>query len=291
MRPFFRKIAILAAAAMLTACSPASCDTLYRKASHMHGKCTIVSKSESDSANTVIVHDELQDFNYKVSSSMQDIMIDGSNFGSLASSGDTFEQELKNKVFTETRDALDEACSADNIRYEPIGYESEMILVVYAADESSGKTAALKCAAALQEQNMKNRLDGNVIRVCESTDEDWPHCESFGSIKLPDIKWRTPDDELADYYTEMARQQTDPNAVFIRAEKGKFSDTGADLDKVVHALGSDYPIAQDSPVTFYYFTCPDGGEYYLCDFNYYNDTGSFAWYTNYREYKKRFPDS
>ena len=58
MRPFFRKIAILAAAAMLTACSPASCDTLYRKASHMHGKCTIVSKSESDSANTVIVHDE-----------------------------------------------------------------------------------------------------------------------------------------------------------------------------------------------------------------------------------------
>ena len=85
-----------------------------------------------------------------------------------------------------------------------------------------------------------------------------------------------------DYYTEMAHTQTDANAVFLRTEKGIFKDTGADLDRVVHVLGSDIPESPEDEVTFFYFRSSSNEEYYLCDFNYYNeDYSKMAWYTNY----------
>ena len=68
----------------------------------------------------------------------------------------------------------------------------------------------------------------------------------------------------------------------VRSRVGTFRDTGADLDRVVHVLGSSYPEKPSDPVMFYYFQSSKGKEYYLCDFNYYEkDSSRYAWYTNY----------
>lgn len=125
-------------------------------------------------------------------------------------------------------------------------------------------------------------FDSFCIYVVSNEYEVYYENESFGSVKLSDLSWRTPEDEQIEYYTEMARMQTDQKAVFLRSELKTFADTGADLDNVVKTLGSEYPTESASSVWFYYFKASDGREYYLCDFNYYNvEDGTFGWYTDY----------
>ncbi len=267
----------------ITACGhPRSAKSLYKEAKHKYGKCTIVSRNETDEGSVVTLHDKLQDFDYTVSSKMNDINIDGASFGSVPGTSDTFMKSLMEKVVSNVKDDLDTACSKPGVSYEPYPDSTDdLILVIYATDEKSGQDAAIKAATAIQTQNLKNRLDGIDIYVVDDSSEEWYNCEHLGSVRLPDIKWRTKEDELADYYTDMAHAQTDPEAVFVRSRKGTFSETGADLNKVVNVLGTDYPTEMSSPVTFYYFRDSKGREYYLCDFNYYDKNNNMAWFTNY----------
>lgn len=228
----------------------------------------------------VVLHDTLQDFDYEVVSSMSEIVIDGSDFGSLPDTGDTFEKNLKEKVIANVKDELDAACNKEGMRYEYA--DGESIISIFAGSEQEGREVGLKCARILQGQNRNNRLDDLYINVLGNRYEKSYDNERFGSVKLPNISWRTPEDESVEYYTEMARMQTDKNAVFLHSELKSFADTGADLQRVVKVLGTDYPTERTSPVHFYYFRSGDGREYYLCDFNYYDEEyGTFAWYTNY----------
>lgn len=66
--------------------------SLYKWAKNEYGDCTIVSMTETDDKTVVVLHDTLQDFDYEVVSSMSKIVIDGSNFGSLPNTSDTFEK-------------------------------------------------------------------------------------------------------------------------------------------------------------------------------------------------------
>ncbi len=274
---------ILPAVFLFTGCRPASANKLYRRAKAEHGACSLVSKTEDEKGARIVVHDKLQDFDYTVSSGMQDIMIDGSSFGSVPQTSDDFVRSLKKTVISNAGDAIGAACTGGVAVPEKMLFaDDEILLIITAPDGKSAQDAALKCAAALQEQNKNERLNGMIITAYGNTDEDWWHCDHYGSVKLPDIVWRTPDDEHAAYYTEMARMQTDSKAEYLRTEYGKFSDTGADLGRVVSVLGTDYPTSPDSPVTFYYFRSAGGKEYYLCNFNYYDaNHNDFRWFTNY----------
>ena len=267
----------------LTACGkPQSAKSLYRTAKATHGKCTIVSKTETADKTEVVLHDKLQDFDYTVTSGMNDIVIDGSSFGSLPSSTDGFTVALMKKVISNVQSNLDAACSDPSLRYgTPEFYSKDLILIVYCKDQSKGKTAAVECARALQTQNLKNRMDGFLIYLVEDTGGKWTDGEHYGSVKLPDTSFRTPEDEKIDYYTEIAHMQTDPKAKYLRKRTGTFSETGLDLNLVVNNLGSDYPTKPSSPVTFYYFEDSKGREYYICDFNYYDKNNNIAWFTNY----------
>lgn len=269
---------VLTASVLLSGCHPASSDSLYRQAQAAYGKCSIVLKSETDSSVVVVLHDELQDFDYKIVSSMSDITIDGSYFGSVPSTSDTFKTELKSKVISDSMSELNEIFNDDDVSYSVV-YDgnNDRIITVRTSDEGVGIDKALDCADILQKSNKNNRLDGYLIDV-----ED-RNSEHLGSVRLPDVKWRTIEEENADYFTEMAHMQTDPKARYLRCESGKFSDTGADLKRVVSVLGMDYPTEPDSPVMFYYFESSDGSEYYLCDFNYYKEDShtEFGWYTSY----------
>ncbi len=279
-------ILVLVGAMFLVGCgSVRSAKSLYRMAKSTHGACTIVSENETDKKTEVVLHDKLQDFDYTVTSSINEISIDGSSFGSVPGTTDGFMVGLKQKVVSNVEVELNAACSMSGMHYEvDSDSSSENLLIIYAGNAGDGERAAVKCAGFLQEQNKDNRLDGLMIVAGSNETDKYYKNEHFGSIKLPDITWRTPEDEDIDYYTEMAHQQTDKNAKFLRVEKGIFADTEADLDRVVRVLGTGYPKELNSPVTFYYFESSEGREYYLCNFNYYKDDEyHYEFYTNYKE--------
>ena len=267
----------------LAACgSVRSARSLQSEAKHTFGECTVVSKTETADRTVVVLHDTLQDFDYEYRSTMNDIDIDGTSFGSVPSTTNTFMENLKKKVIADAKTDLDTICSGSDMSYEIGEGNAEVLLIIYSASETDCIDAATACAEVLNQQNQNNRLDGMLIYAVGNESEKWYHNDYYGSVKLPDTDFRTPADERIDYYTEIARQQTDPKAVFLRVETGTFRDTGADLRRVVCTLGSDYPTEPDSPVTFYYFKAESGMEYYICDFNYYEeDHYNFSWYTNY----------
>lgn len=255
--------------------------SLVRQAKSSYGPCTVVTTTQTDELTKVVLRDKLQDFEYSIWSQMNEIWIDGTSFGSVPGTHDDFKSSLRRKVLDDLSVELAQVCREAGVDYEE-GDGTYNILIIRTDDISAAETAACKCAELIQTKNQKNRLDGLEVTVYGKDNEEWYHSEHYGSVLLPNTSWRTIADEKADYYTRMARQQTDPKAEYVRSQAGIFSDTGADLRKVVHTLGEDYPEKSDDPVMFYYFKSSKGKEYYLCDFNYYDEEhGGFAWYTNY----------
>lgn len=272
---------VIISAVTLSGCGKVeSAKSLYSKAKREHGSCTIVSKIEEEEKTIVVLHDELQDFDYEVGSVMRSLSIDGASFGKYPDSYDHFMYSLIHKVFDDKKARFDEICGEKDAHYELDGD-----MYIFAPDAETAERLSLECAKIIGEENLEARLDGFTVSACGNEFEERWDNEHYGSVVLPDIKWLTPEDELIIYYTEMARMQTDSEAVFLRMEKGTFRDTGADLDRVVSVLGMDYPEAMDDEVTFYYFRSSKGKEYFLCDFNYYIDENyhDMRWYTNYSE--------
>jgi len=274
---------LIAVSVLLSGCGKVKrANELYRQANREHGDCTIVSIEEAEDRTVVVLHDTLQDFDYKIRSYMSDINIDGSSFGSLPHTDDGFRDSLTEKVVANVADALDEACSAEGLRYE-LSNVTDSVLIIYAASPADGQAAALKCAEALQTQNPAHRLDGFEVSVCANEDP-YDSSEYWGSVTLPELVWCSAEDETIEYYTQQAKSLTRTDVEYVGQAHGVFADTGADLNRVVHILGSDVPTDPDSEVTFYYFRLKDGTEFYLCDFSYQtgpDNDSRYSWYTNY----------
>ncbi len=281
MRKFRYIIPVMLLLSLVSCGSVKSANDLYKQAKKKHGKCTVVSKDETEDKTTVVLHDELQDFDYTVTSSMDEINIDGSSFGSVPDTSDSFDRDLKEKVLSDCMSDIEDACSSVGVSYQLSDYA---LLVVKSSDEDKAVKGAKKCAKILQKKNKKHRMDGWEIEVRGKTESNsnYTYDDKYGVVRLPDNEYADIGDLKVEYYTEMAHSQTDPKATYVRKEKKTFADTGADLERVVNVLGEDYPTSNSSPVTFYYFKDSNGREYYLCDFNYYESNSSrFAWYTNY----------
>ena len=52
---------------LISGCSPKNAKSLVKMAKRQHGDCTVVSKTETDDGAKVVLHDKLQDFDYKTS--------------------------------------------------------------------------------------------------------------------------------------------------------------------------------------------------------------------------------
>ena len=256
-------------------CNARGARSLYLEAKLTHGDCSIVSESESDELTEVVLHDKLQDFDYKVVSSKTDINIDGANFGSAQHTTDYFKTGLKQMVLDKAGTEIDQAVNGRGLRYETdLLPTSDVFVCIFAEDKDKGIEAALEVAGIVQELNVKNRLDGMWIKVSNGD-------EQFGSVKLPDVKWRDPDDEMTDYYMEQISYQIDQKVEFLRKEQKTFADTGVDINSVHACYESCNPDSPDSPVTYYYFRAEDGKEYYMCDFMYTTNMGYNLWFSNH----------
>lgn len=278
-----------------------SAKKLIKMAKRQHGKCEVISKTETDDKTVVRLKDELQGFEYEIISSMHDINIDGSSFGSLPHTSDTFSQSLVAYVLGDAKNELDAICQKYNATYES-GY-IPLILRITVKGKAQDSNAIKVCeetASVLQKYNQENRMDKMTVYVehdnewfkakygtydINNYDPDYSYLFSsqgsseakhIGSAVLPDCRFRDKEKEDEDYYLEMA-QMKNKNATFVRKEKKTFADTGASLDIVMNSIDGKSPEKMSDPVTFYYFQA-DGKEFYICDFLDYNiDT----WYTNY----------
>ena len=251
---------------VLTACgNPKGANKLIREAKLAHGSATVVSKTENSDGATVILHDKLQDFDYRVCSYMDAIMIDGSEFGSTPGTGDDFIYALIDKV------KADEQIDISNIEQKyNVSFTTDLGPTVYADDPVSAKQAAIEIAAIYQRNNLKHRLDGTTVTAIANSSYYFDRTGKYdkpdeieGYVTLPKMDWSGRDQQLIEEYTYIAKE-LDPGAVYVRSETKTFAETGYDLEQVT--LTGDCPTSGSSPVTLYYFTASDGREFYVADF-------------------------
>lgn len=263
-------ILICSVSAVFVGCGKVeSVNDLYNIAKETYGDCTLVSKTETNDETIITVHDVVHDFNYTMSSSKNDILIDGSKFGSNVSSSNTFHKELMVKIHNNCVEKFDDIASTYDVVYDVC----DDAIMIYSSDDEQGKIAAEMFAEQFKSYDYNNRLDEFTINVYNGD-------ESIGCIKLSNFTWVSDSDLEIDYYMSMVHRSVDKSAKFIRVEEGKFGDTGLDVSDVMYVLGSDSPDSDDSAVKFYYYEV-DGKEYYICDFIYYHEDRTYDWYTNY----------
>jgi hypothetical protein len=257
---------------------------LVSQAQKEHGPCTVVSETQgSDGGWEVVLYDELQGFEYEVSSYMDDFSLDGSSFGSFPGQHDSFKQRLIEHVCTQHRQEMDDISAAYGVSYDPEMYPD---IVINASSLADGRLAAAELARTLQTDNLYNRMDGVMIRLYVGQNSEWVMNDYAGSVTLPDTTMKTADEEELEYFIERAHMETDRGAVYLRTEYGSFKDTGADITRVNSVMGTAYPETDMAPVRFFYFRASNGKEYYLCDFTYYDESFSdYSWYTNYDSIK------
>ncbi|MCR5200943.1 MAG: hypothetical protein K6C38_07495 [Saccharofermentans sp.] len=261
-------------------CSVKSPNKLLRYARRTYGECELVDSEQTDDYTRIVVRDELQGFEYQVTSGMYDMNLDGSSFGSLEDTRSSFGLALKEYVFGEVQDELEAVCEEAGVE----GSQDDFCLwLIRCDDEQAGIDAALECARILQEYNLDNRMDNweIVVQAYQAYNDEGD--KRYGSVVLPCIEWVSHEQETANNFLDTARMIADTNDVeLVGVEVKTFADTGLDIELVAQTTYQAYPTSADSPVTFYYFKTGDGTEFYVCDFLYYvNDYYDSDWYNNY----------
>ncbi|GEM_PF-863736 len=303
-------LSVISSAILVTGCNPKSARGLIRQARRDHGPCEVVSQTTDDEGSVVVLRDELQGFEYRVSSNMADISIDGASFGSVPASSDSFNRALHNYVLEDAASELEDICEEYGLSEEESNLED---CFWYSADsdisDQQAQEGIEKIADVFQRYNLESRMDGWTIYLEHDegwltayyeqlmndyegediyNDPEYSHILSsagggalchIGSVRLPDTSFRDPAKEDEDYYLEMA-QMKDPDAVFIRSEEIPFSDTGADLYNVVETYDQSYPRTEDDMVMVYYFEADDQ-EFFICNFLVNNRVEYGEWYSNY----------
>ena len=272
----------------------------------------MISETSDDDGTVVVLRDELQGFEYQVSSSMTGIHIDGASFGSVPTSTDTFDWALHFFVLDEAEDELDEVCAEYGLSLEDDTNLCDCYW--YQVDSSVSEARAIegigKVAEIMQEYNLDSRMDGWTIYLehdgewlsayyDELISEQGSDCYSdpeysyilssagaselvhIGSVRLPDTAFRDEAKEDEDYYLEMAQMKNE-DAVFVRSEQRPFSETGVDPMYVVESYDQFYPKTGDDLVTYYFFEA-DGQEFFICNFLVNDRVDYGEWYSNYDE--------
>lgn len=305
-------LTVLSSGLIATGCSPRSAGSLIRQARRDHGPCEVVSQTTDDEGTVVILRDELQGFEYQVSSYMADINIDGASLGSVPGTADTFNWSLHYYVLEDAEAELDDICdeyglTADDSNLEDCFWYSAGSGV----SDQQAEEGIVMIAGVFQRYNLESRMDGWTLYLRRDTawlaeyydqlmseyegediysDPEYSYILSsagagelrrIGSVRLPDISFRDPAKEAEDYYLEMA-QMKDPDAVFVRSEQVPFADTGADLYYVVESYDQPYPRTADDMVMVYYFEA-DGQEFFICNFLVNDKVDYGEWYSNYDE--------
>jgi len=260
----------------LCACSPASKKEVARYAENKFGKAEYVRTEEIDDKTIrYYFQDDQYDFEYYVTSEVNDILIDGAKFGESESKGSNFEKVYYEHALEQVQEEL-AALEADyGVRILTDFDEVYRLAEVYF--ETGEEALAPEVTKAVKE-----------VFAAYDTRNYWAerHIYAYdaGEIRLGTYSFKydcflTPEDEEDVLFYERIEMLND-EAEFVRKEQKVFKDTNISLQDVVDVLGSE-PVTEDSMVTYYYFTV-NGEIYYMVDVLV-DSEGGIAWYTNYQE--------
>ena len=268
----------------LTSCGkPKGVKELLANAEKLHGACKLVSQVVTDDNVSIVVHDELQDFDYECESYMEPLFDNKKTDDKIPVTKDNFNTRLREKVMKDNQKELDSIEEKYETRFQLF----EEKLYVYCDNLKFAEKAAVKTAELFQVGNLKHRLDG--MEICAQsvekdkspTDDREGKDEQFGYVILPSTSWV---DDPSGEYTRLAQKLISSKVRFVRRETRTFEETGMKLDRVYQDPEKPYPTSENSEVVFYFFAFPNGLEYYICNFDHYTDAAQTVHerYTNYR---------
>lgn len=154
----------------LVGCSSKTTDQIIKYAKKTHGDCEVISKTEEDGISTVVFKDSLQGFEYKVTSSMSDISIDGTTIGSVEQQTDTFRMEAINYAAEQLKPELTGLCYKFDVTYE-VDANVDMIKITLNNEGIDASLIAYECATIFKKYNVENRLDG--LEFAFYHNEEW----------------------------------------------------------------------------------------------------------------------
>ncbi len=284
MKKVTKCIVLSMIAICLCACSPASKKEVLRYAENKYGEAKYVRTEEIDDKKVSYYFcDGEYGFEYCVTSSVNDILIDGAKFGETESKSSDFDKIYYEYVLVQVREELTELEKKYGVQIldgfheeAQLGYQ-HLLAEVYC--ESADDTVAPQVTEEI-----------NKLFAAYDTRGYWEYmnvtaydtaANRLGTYSYKYDRWLSPEDERdVLYYEEI--QRLNGEAKFVRKEQKVFKETSISLSDVADVLGEE-PITEDSIVTFYYFTV-DGREYYLADVLV-SVEGRFVWYNNYESYE------
>ena len=255
MKKIIRCILLGLIAVCLCACSLASKKEVQRYAENKYGEAKYVRTEEIDDKNIrYYFRDEEYGFEYCVSSSVNDILIDGAKFGETESKSSNFDKTYYEYVLSQVREELTALEQKYGVRildglHEEVqfGYQYQLAEVYC---ESADDTVAPQVTEEI-----------NKLFAAYDTRGYWEYMKvtaydtaanRLGTYSYKYNRWLTLEDERdVLYYEEI--QKLNSEAKFVRKEQKVFKETNISLRDVMDVLGEE-PITEDSIVTFYYFT-------------------------------------
>lgn len=247
-----------------------------------YGEAEHIRTESGEDSRTCYFRDSEYGFEYRVSSGIQDIGMDGATFWQQESKGGNFEEVYYS--FMQQQCGIEGGVvAADGTQIEPHDFVYNGISIDINAAQG-GVEAACKHAEKLRDDLKALDTRGYWENIsCTVFDENGARYLTYDSLHESPL---TPEDEDVIFYTEMA-QMKHSEAEFVRTETGLFSETGLTADDLPNILGTEKPTS-GSVVTYYYFEA-EGKEFFLADFNAYEDGEyqRFFWYNNFSEV---FPD-
>lgn len=260
----------------LCACSPASKEEVERYVKKEFGKAEYVRTEEIDDKTIrYYFQDDQYDFEYYVTSEVNDILIDGAKFGESESKGSNFEKVYYEHALEQVQEEL-AALEADyGVRILTDFDEVYRLAEVYfeAGEEALAPEVTKAVKEAFAAYDTRNYWAERHIYAYDAGEI------RLGTYSFKYDRFLTPEDEEDVLFYERIEMLND-EAEFVRKEQKVFKDTNISLQDVVDVLGSE-PVTEDSMVTYYYFTV-NGEIYYMVDVLV-DSEGGIAWYTNYQE--------
>jgi len=262
----------------LTACSVASEKEIIKYANDKYGEASLIRTDEVNDKNIrCYFKDKEYGFEYYVSSYMNDIVIDGSNFGATENKGSNFDIEYYNYI----NDSIKDELSLIEEKYDvDIALSDGTYIYYFAKINYRSQDASNVCQVSKEVSDLYTAIDKRHYWKNLDVEAYDSKGNYLGAYHYEQDAWMTPEDEGDLIYIDNIKNLT-PKAVYIGKEQHLFADTGVDINDVVHVLGNP-EIKINSTVTFYLFTVDDK-EYYICNFMILNDIGGYEWYTNYKE--------
>lgn len=262
----------------LSGCSVASEKEIIRYANEKYGEALLIRTEElSDDSIRCYFKDKEYGFEYYISSYMNDIIIDGSNFGATENKGSNFDIQYyncMNDFLSDDLSLLENKYNID-ISISDRTYIYNFAIINYKSQDTSNVAQVSKEVSDLYTSIDTRRYWRNLDVEVYDYNGNY-----LGAYHHEQDKWMTPEEEEDLLYIDNITNLTS-KTVYVGKEQHPFTDTGVDINDVVIVLGSP-EVTIDSTVTYYIFTV-DGKEYYMCDFMILNDIGGYEWYTNYKE--------